>query len=54
MKSVDRGTETTQCYLSPAAVTAIHDKLFEVQNGLGLTVQGQQVRDSRRDEVSKI
>jgi hypothetical protein len=55
MKSVDRGTETTQCYLSPAAATAVHDKLFEVQSGLGLYVEGDQVRDSRRSgDVSKI
>jgi hypothetical protein len=49
MKSVDRGTETTQCYLSPAAVTAIHDKLFEVQNGLGLYVAGREEAGERRN-----
>jgi len=48
MKSVERGTETTQCYLSPAAVTAIHDKLFEVQNRLGLYVAGREDTGQRR------
>jgi hypothetical protein len=54
MKSVDRGTETTQCYLSPAAVTAIHDKLFQVQSGLGLYVDGREDTGRRNSGPSTI